>query len=46
MKTIKEISKKIDKLMEYRRWLIANFAGDNEIDVVDAEIAILHWVLE
>lgn len=46
MKTEKEILEYLEKLKEYRKYLLANFAGDNEIYVVDAEITSLLWVLQ
>ena len=46
MRTEKEIREWIENLRGYRKYLISNFAGDNEIDIVDAEIYSLLWVLE
>ena len=46
MRTEKEIREWIENLRGYRKYLVSNFAGDNEIDIVDAEIYSLLWVLE
>ena len=46
MRTEKEIREYLEKLKEYRKYLLSNFAGDNELNIVDAEITSLLWVLQ